>query len=196
MTIFRQVILLSGDDDCKIWRHAARYGRLKLAVIPCNGEEIENYARTLEKLFKALIESPLKPLAYKLRDRDNKPVRPLNSNSVVCVGEIRLNCRESENLYLCDEVLQKLGIDWNRAKDELSCKSKDYGEKSIRLGGIVSQDRRDVDLKGLMEELVCILDPNKRVDWRIRVAQCIGERKPEGQLKEFLGEQIIPALWG
>ena len=45
-----------------------------------------------------------------------------------------------------------------------------------------------------MEELTQILDP-KKVDWRIRIAQVIGNKKPEGQLKDFLGEGVSSSLW-
>lgn len=105
-----------------------------------------------------------------------------------------MSCRESENLYLSDEVLGKIGIDWTKAQETITERADEFGQKSKQLKSLISQDRKEIDLKGLMEELTQILDP-KKVDWRIRIAQVIGDQKPEGQLKDFLGEEIISTLW-
>lgn len=46
-----------------------------------------------------------------------------------------------------------------------------------------------------MDQITQILDP-KNVHWTIRVARAIGEKRPTRQLLEFLGADVVNALWG
>jgi len=52
----------------------------------------------------------------------------------------------------------------------------------------------NADLKGLMPELTRLLD-NKGVDWRERIGRCLGRAVPRGELADFLGVDIVTALW-
>jgi hypothetical protein len=56
-------------------------------------------------------------------------------------------------------------------------------------------DRQKADLKAVIEPLSLILDP-KSIHWTIRVAAGIGKTKPSGQVADFLGDEVIDALWG
>ena len=56
-----------------------------------------------------------------------------------------------------------------------------YGQKSAALSAIDGWDRKEVDLKGLMEPLTAILD-EKQVHWTLRVARAVGEKRPTGEL--------------
>lgn len=66
------VFLVEGDDDYRIWVQVARAGKVDICVLPCNGDEIKKYRRTLEKMFEALSENvSLRGLA--LLDGDKPP---------------------------------------------------------------------------------------------------------------------------
>lgn len=187
------LLLVEGDDDFIIWSHACRHGRLKFAVIPCNGDEINKYAKTLEKILSSIIESPEKPLTFKLRDRDDKEIPGTNYNSAY-IKSLFLNCREIENLYITDEILAKIGTSWDEAKEKIEKESVEYGQKTEDLKQIITQDRKDVDLKGLINQIAKILDP-KLVDWKLRLASYLGKNTPIGQIKDFLGADVISAFW-
>jgi hypothetical protein len=58
---------------------------------------------------------------------------------------------------------------------------------------VVGSERRSIDLKGF-GELARIPD-EKQVPWQTRIGQVIGERKPTGQLAEFLGPAFLHHLW-
>ncbi|MCI0480472.1 MAG: hypothetical protein L0213_02650, partial [Candidatus Dadabacteria bacterium] len=55
-------------------------------------------------------------------------------------------------------------------------------------------DRKNSDLKDVIVQLSQILSP-KNVPWTQRVAKCIGNSKPEGQLADFLGTYVLDAIW-
>jgi hypothetical protein len=107
---------------------------------------------------------------------------------------IRLNCHEAENLYLTDEVLAQLNLNWDQAVAKLTGEAATYGEKEFALAIAQTWDRRWVDLKNLINEISKILD-SKSVHWTIRVGHAIGRTKPTGQLADFLGPQALTAFW-
>lgn len=184
------LLLVEGDDDFIIWSHACRYGKLKFAVIPCNGDEIDKYASTLDKILSSIIEKPIAPLVYKLRDKDKRKEQ-LESQYI---KNLFLNCREIENLYLTKEILTKIGTSWDDAKEKIEAESEKYGEKVEHLRKLISQDRKDVDLKNLIRELVMILDP-KLVDWKVRLGSYLGSNIPEGEIRDFLGADVFGVFW-
>jgi hypothetical protein len=187
------LLLVEGDDDYKVWSHAGRYNQVRVAVIPCEGSRIDDYVATLERIFTALVDRNNAPLAFALRDLDERPSSPLASGHFV--QRIWLNCREVENLYLTDEVLELLGTDWSKASQLISGQAANFGDKRDRLASVAAADRQTHDLKGVMEELTAILDTPKRVDWRIRIGQVIGRSKPSGQIAQFLGTEVLNSLW-
>lgn len=188
------LLLVEGEDDYKVWSQAVRHQKLKLAVIPCNGEEIEQYAATLEKIFTAILDDN-KPSAYVIRDSDDSEENPPDKRSEKYVKRLKLSCREIENLYLTNEVLTKMNLTWDVAKNKIIKISGKFGQKNEQLKQIINSERKTTDLKGLMEELTQILDSEKKVDWRIRIGQSLGEQKPIGQLADFLGQGIMTTFW-
>jgi hypothetical protein len=108
---------------------------------------------------------------------------------------MNLACHEAENLYLSDEVLQDLGHSWDEAKGLIRERSEQYGEKSTALFEAPTWDRKQVDVKNLMNEISSILD-SKPIHWTVRVGAAIGRRRPTGQLEAFLGGRVVSALWG
>jgi hypothetical protein len=123
--LFGFPILLEGDDDYRIWSEVPRHNVVKLSVLPCNGEEIHKYQKMLEKLFTSILDTSTKPSGHALLDGDkSKPQTAQNH-----VKYIQLNCSESENLYLTDEIMTSLNLDWNKACEKVIEKSTDYGNK-------------------------------------------------------------------
>lgn len=185
------LFLVEGDDDYIIWSQVPRHGVIKLAVLPCTGDKINRYRRTLENIFKSLLPSQTTPSAYALKDGDKKTTNSYYEH-VKCLN---LSCHESENLYLTDEMLAQLGITWEAAKIKIKNESSNYGRKSKKLSEVDTWDRKTADIKNVIQQLSVILD-EKHVPWTVRVGKCIGEKRPTGQLAEFLGEDLVNALWG
>lgn len=190
------LLLVEGDDDYRIWSQVPRHHQTNFAVIPCHGEEIKIYQKTLELIFNSLRGSEGGPAGFALLDGD----KGLPQANAVCpqdhVKFLKLNCLESENLYLTDQVLALLGLSWEEAVSKLvaAAKTVNYGEKSSMLAAANKWSRQHEDLKAVIAEIADILD-EKHVHWTVRVGKAIGSTKPNGQLREFLGECLIEALW-
>jgi predicted ATPase len=188
------LLLVEGDDDFRIWSQVPRYHQVSLAVIPSGGDEIKNYQRALEQVFSALREPGEKKAGYALLDGDKG--KPTDASSPqVHVAYIQLHCHESENLYLADEVLSSLGLSWDEAKEKILLEADRFGPKAEKLRTAGTWDRKRADIKDVINQLELILD-QKRVHWTLRVAKAVGSARPAGQLLEFLGEEVVTALWG
>lgn len=188
------LLLVEGDDDYRIWSQVPRHHQVSFATLPCGGDEIKRYQKSLEKVFAALQE-PNAPLSgYALIDADKaKPNADANTPQNR-IRYIQLSCHESENLYLTDEVLALLGTDWPKAQQKIVAQSGQFGAKSAQLAGAAEWDRKTADIKAVIEQLTQILD-EKRVHWTLRVARVIGAGRPIGQMADFLGEEVVSALW-
>ncbi len=188
------LLLVEGDDDYRLWSQVPRHHVVSFSVIPTNGDEIRQYQKSLETILSALRE-PGTPAGYALLDGD-KALPQANADAPQeHIKFIGLSCHESENLYLTDEVLQALGTDWAKASAEIAAKADQYGEKGAALAEAPNWDRMKVDIHNLINEITQILDI-KNVHWTIRVARAIGEKRPNGQLLDFLGVDVVNALWG
>jgi predicted ATPase len=190
------LLLVEGDDDNKIWSHVPRYHKVKLAVIPCNGaDEVKNYQKTLEKIFASLRTDQTEAVGFALLDGDQALPTADANNPQANIKYIKLACRESENLFLTDEVLTSLDLsDWGAAKIKIKAESINYGAKKTQLDQCGLWDRKSSDIKEVILQLSQILSP-KNVPWTQRVARCIGDKKPEGQLADFLGIDLIESIW-
>jgi hypothetical protein len=189
------LLLVEGDDDYRIWSQVPRHHIINLAVIPTNGEEIKNYQKALEGIFDCLRSPEAGPVGYALLDGD-KPVPQRNeANAQRFVRFIALNCHEAENLYLTAEVLHLLGTGWQEASAKIRAESGKYGAKAEKLSEAPSWDRRQVDLKDVINQVAQILD-SKGVLWTVRVGTAIGQARPVGELADFLGNDVVSALWG
>jgi energy-coupling factor transporter ATP-binding protein EcfA2 len=189
------LLLVEGDDDYRIWSQVPRHNVINVAVIPCNGDEIYRYQNRLEKIFSCLLDAKTTPSGYALLDGDKTLPNPSAENPQAHVRWVKLACRESENLYLTNEVLSNLGISWDEAWEKVKAESVNFGEKAEILASIDTWDRAQVDVKSVINEISKIID-KKNVVWTRRVGKCIGEHRPSGQIKDFLGESVVNALWG
>jgi len=189
------LLLVEGDDDFRIWSQVPRHNTVNFSVIPSNGEEIKKYQKTLEKIFASLRAENAKPSGYALLDAD-KPLPVENPDTPQKhIKYLQLNCHESENLYLTDEVLVLLGTDWTTASAKIVAEADNYGAKTAVLKQAAAWDRQNADIKDVIEQIAAILD-SKKVQWNIRVARAIGKERPVGQIADFLGEGVVTALWG
>lgn len=188
------ILLVEGDDDYRIWSQVPRHHVVSLAVIPSNGDEIKRYQKSLELMFAALREPEAGISGYALIDADKGKPTP-EATPQNHIRYIQLGCHETENLYLTDEVLTQQGTDWASAAERIVAEAENYGNKREFLETAPTWNRQTVDIKNVINELERILD-KKNVHWTMRVAQTIGRQRPEGQLAEFLGDEVVVALWG
>ena len=189
------ILLVEGDDDYRIWSQVPRHHVVSFSVIPSQGEEIKQYQKSLQQIFSSLRDPGLGVAGYALIDADKgKPV-PSPANPQDQIKYIQLSCHESENLYLADEVLTTIGTNWTDAADLIVARANEFGAKAELLLTAQTWDRKTHDLKLVIKELEQILD-TRRVHWTIRTAQVIGRERPVGQVADFLGEEVILALWG
>ena len=187
------ILLVEGDDDYRVWIHVARSGPFNMCVLPCNGEEIRRYQLTLERMFSALSENAqLRGIA--LIDGDKNLPTPNPDNEQRFVRFVLLECRETENLYLTDEVLGELGHAWDSASAKISAEAENFGQKASTLQNVLTADRKEADFKGVINELSVILDP-KRLLWSLRLGKTLGKGRPDGMLAEFLGDHVMDLVW-
>ena len=100
-----------------------------------------------------------------------------------------------DRLAVTDEVLTALDLSWGQAKDLIKYRASEFGQKEPLLDSVDDWDRQNHDLKEVVNEVAKILD-DKNVPWMVRVGKRIGAERPTGQLAEFLGNDLINALWG
>jgi predicted ATPase len=188
------VLLVEGDDDYRVWIHVARAGHIKMCVLPCNGEELKRYQKTLERMFSALSDNAnLRGVALLDGDKSLPDLKPGNEQKYVPFA--RLACHETENLYLSDEILKALGYDWASAKAKILSEADRYGQKANALRTILIDDRRALDLKSVINEVAEILDPKKLL-WTVRLGKEIARGRPTGMLADFIGSDLINQIWG
>jgi len=183
------ILLVEGDDDYKIWSEIPRHHRVQFAVLPCNGEEIHQHQKYLEKLFTAISDKPsIKGIA--LLDGDKALPTNKHNNPQNYIKFIKLGCRESENLYITDDVLKDIGLTWSEAQQKIRSESSKYdGDKKQRLLSIAESDRKNHDIKPIINQISQILDP-KNVPWTMRVGKTLGKGNFSKNMMEFLGEDV------
>jgi len=187
------VLLVEGDDDYRVWIQVARSGHLNACVLPCNGDEIRKYRRTLEKLFASLSDD-VRLRGLVLLDGDKPLPEPSPQDPQDYVRCIRLRCHETENLYLSDEVLSELGHTWASAVEAARAGAQSFGQKASALQALGKLDRLNADVKGIINELAEILDPKKLL-WTVRLGKHIGRARPAGMLADYIGHEALSALW-
>jgi ABC-type hemin transport system ATPase subunit len=187
------ILLVEGDDDYRIWSQVPRHPSYRkiFATLPCHGHEIIDYQKALESLFGAIRDPNQLPGGYAIIDGD-APFPTHVAQKYVKI--LQLACREAENLYLTAEVLNKMGHTWPEAKEVIKEKASEYGQHAKSLISCDKWDRKNENIKDVMISLASILD-GKKLDWTVRVGKTLGERRPVGELADFLGEKILDALW-
>ncbi len=186
------LLLVEGDDDFRIWGQVPRHHVINLGVLPCNGEEIFKYQKSLERTLESISDAKPKPIGYALIDGDKKLPAPNPDNRQQFVRFIQLSCHEAENLYLTDEVLAQWGLTWTDARAKLIAAAD--ANPTLAVFSSSTFDKRHADIKDLISHVAELLDP-KNVEWTQRVGAAIGKAKPTGELASFLGHFVVDSLW-
>lgn len=189
------ILLVEGDDDYRIWSQVPRYHVASISVVSCGGDEIKRYQRSLDRVMAALRDPGGQPAGYALIDRDKGKPQVDASNPQSHIRFIQLECHESENLYLTDDVLALMETNWEAAQEKILARASSCGQKEAAVRAIASCDRKSSDIKDVIEQVSEILD-EKRVPWTLRVAKAIGSKRPDGMLADFLGAEVVSAIWG
>jgi ABC-type branched-subunit amino acid transport system ATPase component len=187
------ILIVEGADDYDIWSQVARRSTagLMVSVIPAGGSsEVKKLQKTLELIYGSFREVTTEPAAHALLDGD-QGVSGLPQEHVKFVYP---ECMESENLYFTDEVLASFGTNWETARELIKTKAPDFGAKSGALVLATDLDRKSGDFKNVLRQIQQIIDP-KNVPWTLRVAQTLGNSRPSGMVEEFLGSELVAALW-
>ena len=187
------ILLVEGDDDYRVWSQVPRHNKISLAVIPSGGDEIKQYQRKLETLLSSLMERPTRPVGYALLDGDKPIPQDSPQNPQSFIRFLVLNCHEVENLYLTEQVLALFDMTTERALEILTAHANRSPSFQLQLDAIRTC-RRTADVKSVMRDLVQLLD-QKQVPWTVRVAAALGRGKPGGELADYLGPNVMSALW-
>ena len=187
------LLLVEGDDDFRIWSQVPRHHVINLGVLPCNGDEISKYQISLERTLSSISDPKPRPLGYALIDGDKPLLTPNPDNRQEFIKFVQLSCHEAENLYLTNEVLSQWNLTWTDAAQKLVAAASTKSTLAA-LASAATWDRRSIDIKNVMREIVSLLDP-KSVEWTLRVGAAIGKAKPSGELADFLGTSVLDALW-
>lgn len=185
------ILLVEGDDDYKLWSQIPRHNTIKLAVIPCGGDKIFRYQKTLENLFTSILENNDAVAGYALLDND----KTIPSDEQKHIKFLQLNCLESENLYLTNEVIKKLGYDdWDKACDQVIQNHTQFGPRKQGFNEMKGWNRKQIDCKPYIEQISRCLD-NHKLHWAHKLGKILGNTKPEGQLADFLGSELVNSFW-
>lgn len=196
------VLLVEGEDDCRIWQQAVRTseGAIKIYPVVC---ETKNAIHDFEVEIKDIIISVYDDAkAYSLRDRDNAPDADLDND--LPIMRHRLRCYNSENLLLTEEVLASLGTSWAQlllAIEDWLVKHPDHPKheymQAFKDGGY---SRRNFNLKEVRNILVALTGTNK--SWEIPIGQELGRLRwsvatnydQENSIFGYLGKKLTEGI--
>lgn len=119
--VWGPLLLVEGDDDYRIWSQVSRHHVVSFSVLPSGGQQILNHQRALERVLNALREPVGEKAGCALIDGDKGKPAENAETPQQHVAFIQLNCRESENLFLTDEVLALFdNLNWEQAQQKIA----------------------------------------------------------------------------
>ena len=190
------LLLVEGDTDWMIWQQAIRSseGKIKLYPVSCGAiNKMNEYEKIASRVLAAIYNQKAK--AFALRDKDSKDLNTM-PNEHTSVDRLMLNCRESENLLLTDEVLNFLNTTWEAVKENINIWLNQNQEhprhndlSGFKTGGY---SRQDYKIKNVINILLSFMHTNK--PWTCIIGQVIGTLKyddtsqaNENSIYKFLG---------
>jgi hypothetical protein len=198
----RPILIVEGEDDERVWQQAVRSSRGRIAIYPvsCSGVTgMHDYEEEVRRVVSSIYDAPQ---AFSLRDRDDGPEE---IDDLPPVSRMRLSCRAIENLILCDDVLDAVGLDWDTAKEKMDrwINSQPEHVRFDDMVGFQAADypRKSADLKQIRLVLVdAILGSTK--SWEVLVGQVIaGAERPDAgatpdpdSLQAYLGAKACSLL--
>jgi predicted ATPase len=192
------ILLVEGEDDERIWQQAVRSSQGRIKVYPCAVDSItqlNEYESQVKEIISSVYDSAK---AYSLRDRDDD-LSELDDDPPVI--RMKLECRAAENLLLSDDVLNRLGLDWNtltgRIEDWLSHNQGHSHYNSMNDFRDSGFDRKNYNLKVIRNDLMGIIESSK--PWEVAVGQRIAtlscvDTPSAHSLQAYLGEKLTSNL--
>jgi len=195
------VLLLEGEDDERIWQQVVRTSCGGIKIYPCacgDISKLNEFENETKKIINAVYDNAK---AYSLRDRDDSKE---SINDEPPIIRMKLSCRSAENLLLSDEVLDALGLNWNKLKEAMDKwieKNSEHPHYSVmKKFKEENYDRKNFNLKEIRNDLMGVIGSFK--PWEVAIGQVIATLKwtedtdfsKEGSIYNFLGEKTIKNL--
>ncbi len=191
------LLLVEGDDDVRIWQQAVRSARGRIRFWPCAAGDIQSlhaHEATAAEVVTAVYDNAI---AYSLRDRDDQPYEIEDLGPVV---RMRLSCRTAENLFLSDDVLASIGLNWGELKERMSSwleSNKTHQDHSAVSAFMEADNRKEATIKDIRNLIVFLT--NYKHDWEVAIGKAIAKLHSEspagsGSLRDFLGPKAMKAL--
>lgn len=206
--IFNEVpiLILEGEDEERIWQQVVRSSQGKIKIYPCSADGVGNMQEA-ERDSKDIIDAVYdNAKGYSLRDRDDVS-EEYEIEDIFPIIRCRLSCRNSENLILSNESLNKMGIDWNIAQTKIKQWTEEESQKTNKhphfaiIKTFVDDGflRKNFDLKKIRNSLFYIFGIDNPKPWEVIVGQAIAENlsnskkliTTEGSIFNFLGEKFV-----
>lgn len=191
-------LIIEGEDDERIWQQVARSRVGAFRYFPCLAasvdvqSELENF---LHEILPAFYDTPR---AVSIRDGDNRGTEIEHRDFL---KRYKLHCYAAENLLLTNEVLERLGSDWEtfKVKGRAWCVGKGdlHPDRDKILALIDDESRqRNMNIKSIRNLIVGINQSSK--PWEVAVGQSIANievaSEEEHSLYSYLGSELCTEL--
>lgn len=193
------ILLLEGEDDERIWQQVVRSSERRINLYPVatgSKTQMANYENKVKSIILSVYENAL---AFSLRDRDEDTEDIEDQEPVV---RMRLSCRAAENLLLCNETLDHVGITW----EEFKSKSDEWIAKNINHAKFKKfvdfkqsdYDRKSFDIKELRMLIVGDIMASDK-PWEVIVGQTIAKQRKNSNpqdhsIQNYLGVKVVKQL--
>ena len=201
------ILIVEGEDDVRIWQQVVRSSEGRISIYPCEAGT-KNKISEMEDDAKRIIDAIYdEACGYSLRDRDDDIGELGDKKPIIC---LRTRCRNAESLILSNEVLSRIGSNWEDIQNRIDNwilleETKESADrhkhfeilKKFKDGGY---NRCDFDLKEVRNDLLYFVGCNK--PWEVVIGQVIAEKianakslvDVDGSIYYFLGNKIVNTL--
>lgn len=195
------ILLVEGEDDERIWQQVVRSSGGKIKIYPCSVDSVSNlndFEQEAQKIIKTVYNNAK---GYSLRDKDDSTEEISDLSPII---RMKLLCRNVENLLLADDVLEMLGITWDKLKEriEIWISNNQNHPHFSTMNGFKNggYNRKDYDIKEVRNDLMGIIGSAK--PWEVIVGQTIAnlswtnttDFSEEGKILSYLGRKIVENL--
>lgn len=187
------IILVEGEDDVRIFQQAIRTSGGQLKLYPCSVDGVGNLAAYEAAVIEIINGVYDNAIAYSLRDRDEGDE---NINDTPPLIRFKTSCRAVENLIICDEVLNTLGITWAQLEQEIEkwliAFAGHEKQPTMQAFKDSAYNRKAFDLKEIRNILIGLTSSTK--PWEIVVGQTIGRLVTGHTAKDFNDNKLCNYL--
>ena len=178
------ILLVEGEDEARIFQQTIRSSNGQLKLYPCSVGGVGNlpdYETSVVEILKGIYDNAI---GYSLRDRDEGDEEIADIPPLI---RFKTSCRASENLILCDEVLQTMGTTWENLLVEIEkwlLAFEGHSKHNVMIAFKTDgYNRKTFDLKEIRNILVGLTEYTK--PWEIAVGQTISKLVREQIAKDF-----------